>query len=183
MSDADLLLRLRAGDAAAFEAVFRAWYAPLVRLAEGMLHDRGAAEEVVQDVMLELWRRRESLDSSGTPQAYLFRSARNRALNQLRHRRVQARTEPQLVAEVPAIPRADAVAGAEELAEAVRQAIESLPPRCREVFELSRMHGLRYTEIAQTLGVSIKAVEAQMGRALRTLRERLAPWLPGGDTL
>jgi RNA polymerase sigma-70 factor (ECF subfamily) len=179
----DLLARLRHGDAAAFDAVFRAWYAPLVRLADALLHDRGAAEEVVQDVMLELWRRRESLDPAGTPQAYLFRSTRNRALNQLRHRRVQARTEPQLVAEAPASPRADLGLGADELERTIRDAVESLPPRCREVFELSRVHGLKYGEIAATLGVSVKAVEAQMGRALRTLRERLAPWLPGGEEL
>ena len=179
----DLLARLRDGDAAAFDAVFRAWYAPLVRLADAMLHDRGAAEEVVQDVMLELWRRRAGLDPAGTPQAYLFRSTRNRALNQLRHRRVQTKTEPQIVAEAPDNPRADTGLGAAELERAIHDAIATLPPRCREVFELSRFHGLKYGEIALTLGVSVKAVEAQMGRALRTLRERLAAWLPGGEGL
>ena len=58
-----------------------------------------------------------------------------------------------------------------------------LTPRCREVFELSRVHGLKYGEIADTLGISVKAVEAQMGKALRTLREHLAPWLPAGEQL
>jgi RNA polymerase sigma-70 factor (ECF subfamily) len=61
---------------------------------------------------------------------------------------------------------------------AIRDAIQRLPDRCREVFELSRLHGLKYTEIAQTLGISIKTVEAQMGKALRVMREELAPWLP-----
>jgi RNA polymerase sigma-70 factor (ECF subfamily) len=56
--------------------------------------------------------------------------------------------------------------------------VQSLPDRCREVFELSRVHGLKYAEIARALGISVKTVEAQMGKALRTLRERLAPWLP-----
>jgi RNA polymerase sigma-70 factor (ECF subfamily) len=60
---------------------------------------------------------------------------------------------------------------------AVRRAIDGLPDRCREVFELSRMHGLKYSEIAVTLGISIKTVEAQMGKALKVLREELAPWL------
>ena len=59
----------------------------------------------------------------------------------------------------------------------MREAVDELTPRCREVFELSRVHGLRYAEIAETLGVSVKAVEAQMTKALRTLRARLAPWL------
>ena len=53
-----------------------------------------------------------------------------------------------------------------------------MPDRCREVFELSRVHGLKYAEIASQLGISVMTVDAQMGTALRTLRERLAPWLP-----
>ena len=68
----------------------------------------------------------------------------------------------------------------EEIDAALKQAVGALPERCREVFELSRVHGLRYAEIASTLGISVKGVEAQMGRALRELRRRLAPWLPGG---
>ena len=70
--------------------------------------------------------------------------------------------------------------GTEELQAAIARAMDGLPPRCREVFELSRLHGLKYAEIAQVLGVTVKAVEAQMARALRTMREELAPWLPGG---
>jgi RNA polymerase sigma-70 factor (ECF subfamily) len=70
---------------------------------------------------------------------------------------------------------------ASELAAAAAAAVADLPPRCREVFTLSRARGLSYAEIAETLGISVKTVEAQMARALRGLRERLAPWLPGGD--
>jgi RNA polymerase sigma-19 factor, ECF subfamily len=178
-----LLERLRAGDTNAFDAVFRAWYAPLVRLAEGMLRNRAVAEEIVQDVMLELWRRREKLDVDGSPQAYLFQSTRNRALNHLRHARVEQRGEPHLAIDEAQRPSADAALVEEEIGVALRQAVDELPPRCREVFELSRVHGLKYAEIAQTLGVSVKAVEAQMGKALRTLRERLAKWLPAGGEL
>ena len=78
-------------------------------------------------------------------------------------------------------PSAPAELAAEELHAAVQRAVDELTPCCRAVFELSRVHGLRYTESARTLGVSVEAVEAQTGRALRTLRERLAAWLPGGD--
>ena len=67
----------------------------------------------------------------------------------------------------------------EEMDVAVRQAVAELPERCREVFELSRVRGLRYAEIATALEISVKTVEAQMGKALRLLRERLAPWLAG----
>ena len=183
MTDRELLARLRDGDERAFDAIFRAWYAPLVRMAEGMLRQRAVAEEVVQDVMLELWRRRETLSPDGSPQAYLFQATRNRALNHLRHVRVEERGETNAAAELTMPASADRSLAEGEIDVAVREAIATLPPRCREVFELSRMHGLKYAEIAQTLGVSVKAVEAQMGKALRTLRERLAPWLPHGDTL
>ena len=67
-----LLDRLRKGDQGAFDEIFREWYAGLVRAAESMLRDRAVAEEIVQDVMLELWRRRASLDPHGSPKAYLY---------------------------------------------------------------------------------------------------------------
>lgn len=181
--DQDLFERLRAGDEAAFDTIFRTWYAPLVRLATGMLRTKAIAEEIVQDVMLEVWRRRDSLVTEGSPQSYLFRATRNRALNHLRHERVVQRSEPHLVEERSKAPTGTGGLVEEEIDVALRRAVSELPPRCREVFELSRGHGLRYSEIAETLGISVKAVEAQMGKALRTLRERLAPWLPEGRTL
>lgn len=148
-------------------------------MADNLVRDQAVAEELVQDVLLELWRRREQLAVQGSPQAYLFQATRNRALNHLRHRQVHRRAEPRLVAGEAPAPSASAEIEAGELEAAVRQAVDELTPRCREVFELSRVHGFRYAEIAETLGVSVKAVEAQMTRALRTLRGRLAPWLPG----
>ena len=175
----DLLARLRDGDAAAFDAVFRAWYAPLVRLADAMLHDRGAAEEVVQDVMLELWRRREELALTGPLRAYLHQSTRNRALNHLRHGRIVRQSEP-YVRPPTAAPRADARVSSRELQAVVAEAMAELSPPQREVFEMSRRDGLTYPEIASVLDISVKTVEARMGRALRHLRERLAPWLPDG---
>ena len=177
MDDRELLARLRQGDEDAFDTLFRAHYAALVRVAELLLHEGAVAEEVVQDVMLELWRRRESLVLEEPPRAYLYRAVRNRALNCLRRLRVERRDEPR-VAEtlVPPLP-ADAGAGEAELEVAIRTAIRELPDRCREVFELSRVQGLAYAAIAETLGISVKTVEAQMGKALRLLRARLAPWL------
>lgn len=174
----DLLERLRQGDTSAFDAIFRTWYGPLVGTAERMLRDRAVAEELVQDVMLELWRRRETLTPEGSPQAYLFQATRNRVLNHLRHLKIEQRSEPEVTSEASSPPRADAAVAEEELDVAVHRAVQSLPDRCREVFELSRVHGLKYSEIARQLGISVKTVEAQMGKALRTLREQLAAWLP-----
>ncbi len=186
MDDRELLARLSGDEAAArdaFDAIFRTWYAPLVRAADAIVRDRAVAEELVQDVMLELWRRRMGLAADGSPQAYLFRSTRNRALNHVRHQQVARRGAVHAASPVAREATAPAQVVSREIDAAVRVAMDELTPRCREVFELSRTHGLKYAEIAQTLGVSVKAVEAQMGNALRTLREHLAPWLPGGDAL
>ena len=186
MDDRELLARLSGGEGEAreaFDAIFRAWYAPLVRAADAVVRERAVAEEIVQDVMLELWRRRERLDAAGSPQAYLFQATRNRALNHLRHLRVAERGAAHVAVEESRDPPAPAQLVAAEMEAAVRVAISGLTPRCREVYELSRVHGLRYADIASTLGVSVKAVEAQMGKALKALRESLAPWLPNGEKL
>ena len=180
-SERDLFARLSSGDEGAFDALFRAWYAPLVRIAEGIVRERAIAEEVVQDVLLEVWRRREQLGAEDSPRAYLIRSARNRALNHLRHLRVQQKSAPYVGGRTEDAPEGASRLVEAELDAAVRVAVAELPPRCREVFELSRVHGLSYAEIARSLEISVKTVEAQMGKALRTLRERLAPWLPGGE--
>ena len=173
----DLVARLARGDRAAFEAVFHEHYVSLVRFAEAMLRSREAGEDIVQEVLLNLWRQRENLRIDDSLRAYLYRAVRNRALNSVRNDRVRREALPDLVKESPE-PAASEVGLLEgELEAAVRAAIAQLPPRCREIFELSRFKGLRYVEIAETLGISVKTVETQMGRALKILRERLAPFL------
>jgi RNA polymerase sigma-70 factor (ECF subfamily) len=183
MDERDLLHRLKAGDQDAFDAIFRAHYAHLVAFAQGVLRDRPAAEDAAQEVMLEMWRRRNDVTITESVRAYLLRATRNRALNQLRHANVQKRAEPHIASDeaVGAIGASELVAG--ELKTAIIEAIAELPPGCREVFEMSRGRGLRYAEIASTLGISIKTVESQMGKALKHLRTRLAPWLPNGHAL
>lgn len=184
MDDRELLARIRQGDEEAFDTLFRSSYASLVRMAEGMVRLQAVAEEIVQDVLLELWRRREKLAPEGSVQAYLFQATRNRARNYLRHARVEQRGEPQLIRATSSPPAADEDLTHEEMDAAFRRALDALPERCREVFNMSRVHALRYHEIARGLGVSVKTVEADMSKALRTLRAHLAPWLPqGGDKL
>lgn len=177
-ADRDLLAGLRGGEQAAFDAIFRAYYPHLVSFAQSLLNDRGSAEDAAQDVMLELWRRRDALAIHESLRAYLLRATRNRALNQLRHANVERRAEPLLIGEESVEAAAGSRVVAAELRDAIVSAVTELPPGCREVFELSRTHGLRYAEIAATLGISVKTVESQMGKALRHLRMRLAPWLP-----
>ena len=177
MSDHEQLVALRSGDEAAFDAIFREFYARLVRMSEGMLGERAPAEEIAQDVMLELWRRREALIVETSLQAYLFRATRNRTLNYLRHEKVVNRGSVYAAPEMAAQPVGDDELRDREIDAALKNAMATLPPRCRAVFELSRVQGLKYAEIAVALDISIKTVEAQMGKALRIIRERMAEYL------
>jgi RNA polymerase sigma-70 factor (ECF subfamily) len=181
VTESDLLARLRQGDHAAFDAIFRQWYEPVVRSANHILHDPGVAEELAQDVMLELWRRREQLPDGSSIPGYLMQAARNRALNHLRHLQVQKKSRVYVEALSEPAEQADADTQANELEGAIRDAIADLPPRTREVFLMSRERNLKYSEIAEQLEISVKAVEANMSRALRQLREKLSPFLRRPD--
>jgi RNA polymerase sigma-70 factor (ECF subfamily) len=183
VDERELLERLRAGAQDAFDSIFRTYYRHLVAAAENMLREREAAEDVAQDVMVELWRRRESLVFETSLRAYLFRAVRNRALNHLRHLRIAPRAEPDAAAAHISSSTADRRTLEREMASALKEAVASLPQRCREVFQLSRVQGLKYAEIAEALDISVKTVEAQMGKAIRVLRVRLAAWLPQADGL
>ena len=178
MDDLELLRRIQAGDEGAYDDAFRSWYPALVRVAGAILRDIDAAEEVAQDVMVQLWRRRHVLDPTLSLRAYLLRSIRNRALNHLRHARVRRETAGDVEALYDEPVASDQPVITKELDDALRIALRELPPRCRAIFELSRVDGLKYAEIAQALDISQKTVEAQIGKALKILRARLALWLP-----
>jgi len=179
-NERNLQERIRAGDESAFDSVFRTHYAHLVRMAQSVVREPALAEEIAQEVMLELWRRRESLQVEQTFRAYLIRSTRNRALNHIRHQRIVEREAAAAAVDPPSSPSAEDEVLGVELERAVRDAIDGLPEDCREVFQLSREQGLKYAEIATALEISVKTVEKRMGHALAELRQRLAPWLPSG---
>ncbi|MEP6990284.1 MAG: RNA polymerase sigma-70 factor [bacterium] len=179
VDEPELLARLREGDDDAYAAIFREHYPGLVVSATRLLGERALAEEIAQDVMLELWRRRATLSLTGPVRAYLHSATRNRALNRIRQARTAQRGEV-YVRGPSESPPADAQAITSELELAVARAMASLSEPQREVFEMNRTRGLTYNEIAELLGISVKSVEARMGRALRQLREELAPWLPDG---
>jgi RNA polymerase sigma-70 factor, ECF subfamily len=172
--DIACLERIRAGDAVAFEELFRRYAEPLYDCAHGYVGSRDAAQEIVQQVFVNVWERRCEWDVSHTVATYLFRAVRNGSLNALRDRRrglafrarlsdTVTRTAPDIAQEIEAA----------ELAVAVARVVARLPARCREVFRLNRYHHLTYAEVAEVLGLSVKTVEVHMARALRELRTRL----------
>jgi RNA polymerase sigma-70 factor (ECF subfamily) len=177
MDERNLFERIRRGESEAFDAIFRKWYPQLVRYAESMLGERAVAEEIAQDVMLKVWDSRQTLTIDESPAGYLLRATRNRTLNELRHRKVQQKSQIHLVKDDRVSASAEADLTEQKIQAALHDAMDALPERCREVFELSRVQGLRYSEIAEAMQISVKTVETQMGKALRILRERMAPFL------
>ncbi len=174
-SDADLFAALRAGDVRAFEALFLRYHPSLCSFASRYVDDDAIAEELVQEALLFVWQRRASLELTGDAlPRYLFTSVRNAAVSHLRHRHIERRSVPDILALTTAPARADREVETSELAAAVRRAVTQLPERCRAVFALHRDQGMSYNDIAQTLGISPKTVEVHMGKAFKLLRRSLA---------
>lgn len=172
----DLVARIRAGDEGAFEAMFRAYYDPLCRYVAAYLGSRDAAEDAVQAVFVRVWedRARWAVSDLGH---YLYAAVRRRAISQVRRIAVRRRAAPLLVlAEIGAggtTPDAEFEAG--ELWRRVERALDTLPPRTRAAFVLSRRDGLSYREVASRMDISPKTVGVHIGRALAALRETLPP--------
>lgn len=178
-SDDALVLRVRAGDAAAFEAIFDRHAAKLIAFARTQLGSREAAEEVVQEVFFAIWRRRAEWRIERSLRTYLYQATRNQSVNRMRAERVRRRVttdEPAVIAEVAGPASADARLYSAELNRLVAEAVATLPVRNREVFTLVRGQGLAHVEVAEILGISVKAVEGHMARAFRALRAALADW-------
>jgi len=167
------------GDKVAFEKVFRLYYQPLCNYAGPLLKDFDEAEEVVQNVFYTIWNKRETMEVHTSVKAYLYRAVHNDCLNKLKHRKVKQHYAEayQYSASVAEGHGANSLL-TKELGQKIEQAIESLPEQCGQVFKLSRFEQLKYSEIAEQMGLSVKTVENHMGRALKLLREKLKDYLP-----
>ena len=177
-SDEALLSDLRSGKEQALDSLFRTHYSFLCQVVFRMIGDANQAEDLVQEVFYELWRKREKLQINQSIRAYLKRSAVNRTLNFIRDRKLVVNDESALPLDL-----ASSEAGAtqqqqaEELQQQINVAIGELPERCRIVFSLSRFEHMSNQQIADQLDISTKTVENQMTKALRYLRERLSPYI------
>ncbi len=167
---------IAAGDRSAFEALFRLHYRALCGFAMSYVKDAEQSEDLVQDLFFRIWLDREKLTITTSIKAYLYTSVRNRCLNE-----VKARARMRVYDEAVDERTQEEGRGEDEHSERiarVQAAIELLPEERRKVFKLSRYEGLKYREIAERLGISVKTVENQMGKALGTLREELADLVP-----
>lgn len=139
------------------------------------MKDHDLAREVVQDAFAGLWEKRADIETGRSPGAYLSTTVRNRCLNYLRDHKKYDRSIIELegLGDDHRYEEQDRLV-TDELKKRIDEAIQSLPDKCREVFLLSRTGKKKYNEIADTLGISVKTVEAQMSRALKIMRRMLS---------
>lgn len=177
---AELCRRLCASDRDAFERVFRLLREDLLRYVRSIVHRDALAHDLVQDVFVDLWDLRESLDASQSLKAYLYRMARNRAYRHLRDRRTHAKKHQLLQREAASGEEGDTPASvdADVLARRLRAWIDELPERQREALVLSRYHALSHREIAAVMDVSPRTVNNHIVRALKRLQERIQTFEP-----
>lgn len=167
-----------------FSQIYTKYYPKLLRFAQEYVGDVEEAENLVQDLFLYLWNHYSLLDTVHNLNAFLFTLVKNRSIDFLRNKiRIENTSyhlleniEYQLNLEALESLDVDAISkdGMERL---IQDAINTLPVKCREIFVLSKIKGMKYTEIAETLHLSVSTVDNQMGIALRKLRERLKEYI------
>lgn len=160
-----------------FEVLFKTYFKALYAYALTILKDEIAAEEVVQNVFLKLWERKELLEKESI-KAYLYKCVYHDSLNHIRHMKVRGKFVEYAQRTEAFGDDAHEVTVGRELEVKLRQALNELPQQCRTVFQMSRFQNLKYQEIADALDISVKTVEAHMGKALKSLRFKLADFLP-----
>lgn len=147
--------------------------------ANNFLKDIDAAEEVAQEVLYKLWTNRQNIEISSSIQSYLFRAVRNSCLNVIKHVDIREdyKVHNERVIQQEEVYGEDEII-VSELEQRISSAIDQLPVERKKVFIMSRYDGLKYKEIAEKLGISVKTVENQMGSALKHLRSELKDYMP-----
>lgn len=166
-------------DEVTFEKLFRNHFKGLTWFAVRYVKDVETAREIVQDAFIHLWEKRDTIDLSKSVKSYLASSVYNKSLNYIRDNKKFDRdilTFENLFPDA-AYDQTDRLITA-ELDKKIKEAIDELPEKCREVFVMSRFQNLKYQEIADKLQISVKTVETQMSKALQHMREKLSEYMP-----
>jgi RNA polymerase sigma-70 factor (ECF subfamily) len=180
-TDDELLERLRSGDEQAFEAIAARYYSGLLRYLTAHVGSADVAEDLLQDIMVRIWHRRETLAPHGELRVYLYTAARRQVLDDARGRRRAQQRNDRLSREwSDPLSDHDPFEGdidRDRLLAAIGAAAETLPAGARDIWRLYRDHGMSYPEIAAVLGVSVSTVKTQMSRTLAKLRAVAKPFL------
>lgn len=173
-SDSELLTHIAADDELAFAEVYRRYKGVLFLHARKILGNDEEAKDVLQELFTTLWIKKNSISLKSSLSAYLYAAVRNRIFDMISHRKIEEKYIASLAA---FIEKGEYVTDQQlleqELKEAIEKEVALLPPKMREVFELSRNQELSYKEIADQLHISDKTVKKQVNNALHILREKL----------
>ncbi len=169
--DHQLMQQIKAGDNSAYDTLFRKYYSYLCMVVLRMTHSKEQAEDIVQEVFLDLWRKKEQIEINSAVKAYLHRSVVNKTLNKIRDKKLDFDRDEEKLQSVPTMQHTplQKMQG-EELQNVIKTAFESLPEKCRIVFSMVKYEAMSYKETAEKLEISVKTVENQMSKALRIMR-------------
>ncbi len=176
MYDNDYIKRLLSAialqaDQAAYKELFIVLHSRLKQFAYSILKSNEEAEELVSDVFIRIWEKKDQLTVIESPLLYFYTTVKNMSLNRLKKQKKQlVHTPEEWLVQLNSIYfEPEQLMMTEEMVRKIQQAVNDLPPRCRIVFKLIKEDGLKYKETAELLQLSIKTVEAQMAIALRRL--------------
>ncbi|MEX0315132.1 MAG: RNA polymerase sigma factor [Allomuricauda sp.] len=176
-----LITRLQAGDEEAYAFMVDRYHHKLCVYANGLINDGLSAEDIVQTVFINLWKRRKKLKIKVSLESFLYKSVYYEFINQYRKRMTKLAVEQRYYQHLDASVKEYDDDSIEKAMNLIFEAIQHLPPKCKEVFVLSKKDGLTNTEIAEHLGVSIKTVESHISNAFRVLKskidQKLSPFL------
>lgn len=181
----ELFDRIKAGDQKAFELLFSIYFPRLNDFAKKVVKNDVISQDIVQEVFMKVWEKKGDILNIN-PEAYLFRLVRNRCIDYINHLRVvnERLNEIEILSKYEELYRIDFIGDEpyvlieKELKLKIEQTIQTLPDRCREVFILSRINGLKNREIAEKLDISIKNVERHLSRAIQSFKDNLAEEFP-----
>lgn len=173
-----MILRLKAGDQSAFSSIFSAFYKDLVLFAMRYTKDLSSAEEIVQDTFVRLWEDHESVNISISIKSYLLKTIQNKFIDWCRHNKIrQTHFDFILGGTLQSESDTDGYLLRDELQAQIDDALAELPEEVSSAFRMNRYKGLKYTEIADLLGVSVRTIEVRIGKALHLLRDHLKDYL------
>ncbi len=175
-TDEQLIARIKTNDKAAFRILFDRHYKVLLATAINILKDPNSAKDATQEVFLQIWQKRDTLNIQTAPAAYLKRSVINRSLNQIKSRKKFVDETP-IVQMYSQSPEANENLAVQDLETAMKKALDTLPERCRLIFIMRRLEGMSLKEIAQQLDISPKTVENQITKALKVIKEAVKPFV------
>jgi RNA polymerase sigma-70 factor (family 1) len=173
-----LLEKLRTGDKAAFTVIFTGYYSDLVRFSYTFSKNQSISEEIVQEVFLDMWEKRDRLAILTSLKSYLLKTVQNRSIDWLRHAGVERRYNSKLLLK-PGMQENETEKYVlhSELNSHLIKAIKKIPPEYAEVYMLSRNEMLSYSEISERLGIPERTVKERISKALAALRGELKEFL------